>query len=274
VTALASILTEAGSQLGSFLPRLGGALALLVIGLLAARLIAVILRKALDRVGLDAASERLGTGDVLARAGLGRSLSALLARAVRVAIVAVTIFAALSLLGLQFLSESLNQGVLFLPKLAAAGALLLAGAVVGGLARERLDRVGREMDVGLPIGRLAQITVFSVFAITAASQVAVSTALLMVLVGILLAAAATTVALAFGLGGQHVAREFSAGRYVRTLYGEGDEISFADVRGTVVRVETATTLLRLTGGESLRVPNHVLLASHVTLHEDRPAPTP
>jgi small-conductance mechanosensitive channel len=265
--SFASILDEAGSQLGGFLPRLGGALALLLIGLLAARLVSRVVRKALDRAGLDHAAERVGTGEILAKAGLGRSLSALLASAVRVAIVAVTIFAALSLLGLQFLSDSLNQGVLFLPKLAAAAALLLAGAVAGGLARDRLDRVGREMDVAFPIGRLAQITVFSVFAITAASQVAVSTALLMVLVGILLSAAAATVALAFGLGGQHVAREFSAGRYVRTLYSEGDEISFEGVRGTVERVETATTLLRVAGGDALRVPNHVLLAAHVTLHE-------
>ena len=104
-------------------------------------LLARLVRKLLDRAGLDALVDRVGTGRVLAKAGLGSSLTRLLATAVRVAITAVAIFAALSLLGLQFLSESLNQAVLFLPKLAVAAALLLAGAVVGALVGERLDRL-------------------------------------------------------------------------------------------------------------------------------------
>jgi small-conductance mechanosensitive channel len=266
--SLTSILDQAGSQLGGFLPRLGGAVLLLVVGLLAARLVSRVARKGLDKAGLDAAAERVGTGEVLAKAGLGDSLSHLLAVAVRVGIVAVTIFAALSLLGLQFLSDSLNQGVLFLPKLAAAAALVLAGAVVGGLVRDRLDKVGREMDVGLPLGRVAQVTVFAIFAITAAAQVALSIALLMVLVGILLSAVAATLALAFGLGGQHVAREFSAGRYVRGLYNEGDEISVDSLRSTVVRVEAATTVVRTASGDFVRIPNHTLLSAHVTLHDE------
>jgi small-conductance mechanosensitive channel len=267
VISPASILNEAGSQLGGFLPRLGGALLLLVVGLVAARLVARLVGKALHGAGLDTLADRVGTGPILARAGLGESLSRLLATAVRVGITAVTIFAALSLLGLQFLSESLNQAVLFLPKLAAAAGLLLAGAVVGGIVRERLDRMGRQMDVGLPLGRVAQITVFSVFAITAAAQVAVSTALLMVLVGILLAGAAATVALAFGLGGQHVAREFSAGRYLRGSYAEGQDISFDQVRGRIVALETTSTVLETPAGERLRVPNHALFSAYVTLHD-------
>jgi small-conductance mechanosensitive channel len=269
MTELASILDRAGSELGGFLPRLGGAAVLLVGGLFAAWLLARVVRKLLERLGLDPLVDRVGTGQVLAKAGLGHSLTNLLAGAIRLAITAVTIFAALSLLGLQFLSESLNQAVLFLPKLAVAGGLLLAGAVVGAIAGERLDRLGREMDVALPIGRVAQISVFAVFAITAAAQVAVSTALLMVLVGILLAGATGTVALAFGLGGQHVAREISAGRYVRDIYHEGDEISFDSLRGTVTRVETATTVLRTAAGDSVRVPNQALLNAQVTLHDER-----
>jgi len=268
MTLLASILDQAGSELGGFLPRLGGALVLLAGGFVAAWLLARIVAKLLRGAGLDALVDRVGTGRVLAKAGLGSSLTKLLAGGVRVAVIAVAVFAALSLLGLQFLSESLNQAVLFLPKLAVAGVLLLAGAVVGALVGERLDRLGREMDVALPIGRIAHVTVFAVFAITAAAQVAVSTALLMVLVGILLAGATATVALAFGLGGQHVAGQLSAGRYVREIYREGEEVSFDSLRGTVLRVESTTVVLRTAEGDAVRVPNRALLSARVTLHDE------
>jgi small-conductance mechanosensitive channel len=264
----ATILDQAGEALGGFLPRLGGALVLLVVGILLVWLFARLLESGLRRAGLDGAAERWGVHDVLESAGLGRSLARVLAVALRVGLTLVVVFAALSLLGLQFLSESLNAAVLFLPKLLAAGALLLAGLVLGALARERLERAAFRMDLPVPLGRIVQIAVVAIFAITAAAQIAVSTAILMVLIGILLAAAAGTVALAFGLGGREVAREISAGRYLRDAYNPGQRIRLGDVEGEIVGVETAVTVLRTDAGDTVRVPNNTLLGSIVTVRGD------
>jgi hypothetical protein len=140
---MASVLSQAGQELGSFIPRLGGALALLIIGILVVRLLARISVRALQGLGLDSLAERVGVARVLERAGLGGSLSAVVGRAVRIALVIVVVFASLSLLGLQFLSESLNKGIQELPKLLLAAALLLAGIVIAGYARERADRLGQ-----------------------------------------------------------------------------------------------------------------------------------
>jgi small-conductance mechanosensitive channel len=261
------IIDQAGEQLGGFLPRLGGALLLLIVGLLLARLFARLLRRVLERVGLDGASERWGVAEVLERAGLGRSVSRLLATTVRIGITLVVVFAALSLLGLQFLSQSLNEALLFLPNLLAAGALILAGVVLGALVRERVDRLAYQMDLPVPLGTIAQVAVIAVFAVTAAAQIAVSTAILMVLIGVLLAAAGATFALAFGLGGRDVARELSAGRYVRTYYEPGQEISIGAVRGQIESIDTASTVLRTASGDRVHVPNATLLSSVVTVYE-------
>ncbi|MBA3359506.1 MAG: mechanosensitive ion channel [Thermoleophilaceae bacterium] len=270
----ANVLDRAGEALGGFLPRVGGAILLLIVGVLLARLVGRLVRKALHAAHLDQFADRVQVGAVLERAGLGPSLSALVGTAVRIGLSLVVLFAALSLLGLQFLSESLNQAVLFLPKALAAGALVLAGVVLGGIVRERLDRTAHQMDFAVPLGRVAQVTVIAVFAITAAAQVAVSTAILMVVVAILLAGAVATVALAFGLGGRDVARELSAGRFLRTAYSEGQVISVGDVRGEIVAMETATIVLRSADGATVRVPNNMLLNSVVRVHEaDAPLTT-
>ncbi|MDQ3644463.1 MAG: mechanosensitive ion channel family protein [Actinomycetota bacterium] len=266
------ILDRAGASLGGFLPRLGGALVLLVVGVLLARLLGRLLTRALERAGLDSLAERFAANEVIARAGLGGSVSRLVGTAVRIGLTLVVIFAALSLLGLQFLSDSLNQAILFLPNLLVAAALLLVGVVLGGLARERTERLAYQMDFPVPLGRAAQIAVVAVFAITAASQIAVSTAILMALAGILLAALAATFTLAFGLGGQGVARELSAGRYLRSAYEPGQTISVGDVRGEIVAIETAATVLRTAEGETVHLPNGLLLSSVVTVH--RPSVQP
>jgi small-conductance mechanosensitive channel len=263
----ATVLDEAGTQLGGFIPRLGGALLLLVVGIVLARVFARLLRRGLRVAGLDSTAERWGVADVLERAGLGRSLSHVLAVAVRISLTVVVVFAALSLLGLQFLSQSLNEGVLFLPKVLAALALVLIGVVLAAFVRERVDRTATQWDLPIPIGPVVQGVVLAIFIITAAAQLTISIALLMVLVAILLAAVAAPFALAFGLGGRDVARSLSAGRYVRAAFTEGQVIRVDDVRGRVERIEPSATVLR-TATETIRVPNHVLIEKTVVIEDD------
>jgi small-conductance mechanosensitive channel len=263
----ATVLDQAGNQLGGFIPRLGGALALLVVGIIVARLLARILRRGLRMAGLDSTADRLGVADVLERAGLGRSLAHVLAVALRISLTVVVVFAALSLLGLQFLSQSLNEGVLFLPKVLAALALLLIGVVLAAFVRDRVERTATQWDLPVPLGPVFQGVVLAIFVITAAAQLTISTALLMVLVAILLAAAALPFAIAFGLGGRDVARSLSAGRYVRAAFSEGQMIRIDDIRGRVERIEPSATVLR-TPTETIRVPNHVLLDRTVVIEHE------
>lgn len=268
-----TILDEAGREIGAFLPHLLGALILLVVGLLLAKIIGRVLRRALEAANLDEAADRVGVNDHLSRAGLPPSLSQVLGSATRIALSLIVIFAALSLLGLKFLSESLNAAVLSIPSILIAGALVLIGLVLGGVARQRVDRLTFQLDLPVSLGQATQVLIVAIFVITAAAQIAVSTAILLVLVAIVLAGIVGLVAIAFGLGGQGVARELSAGRHARNAFASGDEISVADVRGTVVAVETMATVLDLGDGDQVRVPNRYLVESLVTVHQRAEAPT-
>ncbi len=268
--ATSNILDTAGEELGSFLPRMFGAIVLLVVGLLLAKLIGAILRRALEAADLDGASARLGVDGHLSRAGLPASLSRVVGAAARIALSLVVIFAALSLLGLQFLSESLNAGVLAIPKVLIAAALVLIGLVLGGIARQRVERLTFQLDLPVSLGQVAQILVVSIFAITAAAQIAVSTAILLVLVAIVLAGAVSMLAIAFGLGGQGVARELSAGRHARGIFEVGEEISVEGIRGRVTAVESMATVIETGEQERVRVPNRFLVESMVTVYGVRP----
>jgi small-conductance mechanosensitive channel len=248
------------------MPRLAGAVALLVIGLLITRVLARLLLRGLRRAGVDEFSERTGVAPVLQTSGLGASPAGLIARAVRIFLSIVVIFAALSLLGLQFLSASLNQAILELPRLFIAAALLLGGAVAAGAARRHADRLTYQLDFPVPLGQMVQVAVLAVFVIIAADELGISTTVLLVLIGVLLAAGAGTFTLAFGLGSRDVARALSAGRYLRHDFAVGQEIAVGDIRGRITRIHSTTTTLDAGGGRSLRIPNHLLIDSVVTVY--------
>jgi small-conductance mechanosensitive channel len=265
MTLQADILGRAGDTFGDFLPQLGGALALLLIGLLVARLIGSLVRRALARARLDDLSERWRVDETLQRAGLKTSLSGLCGAVVRIVLSVIVVFASLTLLGLEPLSQSLNEAVLFLPRLIVALVLVLAGLVLSGLVRERVDRLTYQMDFPVPLGQLAQIATLAIFAIMAAAQVGVSAGVLVIVLAILLAAVGATFAIAFGLGGREVARALNAGRFVRGAYDVGQTIEVGDLRGRIVAIEPDATVLGTDGGRRVRVPNHILLESVVTI---------
>lgn len=265
--AVAEILDRAAATLGEALPRIGGAVLLLVLGLVVARLAGRLARRALEALGADTLADRFGVHEVLARVGIERPLSRLAGRIVRVVLTLVVIFAAVSLLGLGALSASLNAVVLFLPRLLVALVLVVVGAVVSQLVGDWVDRLARQMGLEGPIGRIAQVAVFIVFLLTAVAQVGVSTEFLTLLVAIVFVAAALTVSLAFGLGSRDVARQVSAGRYVGGSYRIGQTIAVDGVRGEIVALESAATVLRSDEGATLRVPNHLLLESVVSVDE-------
>ncbi len=262
----AAILDRAGDTLGGFLPRLAGAVLLLVVGWLIVALVRRLLVRGLRMAGLDALGERFGINDVLERFGLGRSLASAIGTVVRLLLLVVVVFAALSLLGLQFLAASLNAGILFLPRIVVAMVLLLAGVVVAELSRTHVDRLAEQMDIPGPLGVLAEMTVLTIFAVTALAQLGVPVSVPLLVAAILLAAVALTFALAFGIGGQAMAREVSARRYVEGAFTVGQDISLGEHRGTIAAIDATATVLETPAGERLRVPNSQLVASVVTVH--------
>jgi small-conductance mechanosensitive channel len=261
-----TVVDQAARTLGEFLPKLAGALVLLLVGILVTRIIRRLLAKVLHAAGLDALGDRWGASDVLERFGLAREPSVVLAGAVRVGLLVVVVFAAVSLLGLEFLSQSLNAGILFLPRVLTAFVLLLAGMVVSELARHQVDRLATQMDLSAPLGALAQAVVLAVFVVTALAQVGVPTQILLVLVSVIVAAAAATLTIAFGFGGRDMAREIGARRYVEGAYTIGQDISVGEVRGTISAIESTATVLDTAAGEHVRVPNSRLIAGVVTVH--------
>jgi small-conductance mechanosensitive channel len=265
IAPIASVLDRAGNSLGDFLPQLAGAFVLVVVGLLVARLVGRLVRRGLLAVGLDEFATRWRITDTLVQARLQPSLAGIIGAAVRITLSVIAAFAALTLLGLQLLSQSLNEAVLFLPNLLAALALLLAGVVLAGLARDRVDRFTYQMDFAVPLGQLAQISTLAIFALMAAAQIGVSAEILFTVIAILLAAAAGTFALAFGLGGREVARALNAGRFVRGAFQVGQMISVGQIRGTIVAIEPEATVIGTADG-LVRVPNNLLLESMVTIH--------
>lgn len=273
MTVVAStILDRSAVEIGTFLPRLGAAIAILIVGYVVAWIIGRVVAKTLSAIGFDDLADSIGLNREFQRFGFTSPASSIVGRAVRFAVVVVVVAAAVAALGLAALTASLNAAILFLPKLFAATILVLVGLVLARIVRDRVDRAAARMDLAGPLGALAEAVIIAAFVVSALAQLSVPLAVLTLVVTILIAAVSFSAALAFGLGSRDAARQVAAGRTLTGSLHVGQTITVGDVTGEIQAMEGAATLLRTASKTTLRVPNHVLLESVVEVHDDAPTP--
>lgn len=257
-------------SVGSFLPKLGAAIAVLVIGLILIRFVCRAVSRGLDAAGFDRLGDRLGVTESFKKLGLGASLSATVTKVLRMILTIVVVIIAVGLLGVSSLQQTINEALLFIPKLLVAIVILAAAVAVGGWARKRVEQSADQMDLRGPLGLVTEIVVIVAFGLVAAAQIGIPTQILVVLVAVALGGAALAAALAFGLGSTGVARQISAGRYLGGVYRPGQRLRMGDTEGEIVRLDSTACVIRTTDGHELRIPNQQMLETQVTVVADAP----
>lgn len=265
--SLLAAMSALWAPIAAFIPRLFGALLVVAIGFLVAKLLDTLLSKGLAKLGLDRLVAGTGTTKLLGRAGIRAPISTLIGRVVYWFVLLIFLVSAAESLGLARVSATLDMLALYVPKVFGAGLILLAGVLlaqlVSGLVRGAAEGVGLEYASGL--GRIAQGLVIIISISVAIGQLEVKTELLNYVVAIALISVGLAVALALGLGSRELVSQILAGIYVRELYGVGQRIRLEelDIEGEIEEIGTAKTSLLTDEGELVSIANRVLLERRV-----------
>ncbi|MGD8393840.1 MAG: mechanosensitive ion channel [Candidatus Eiseniibacteriota bacterium] len=259
-SVLASSLNALATRIGAYLPSLIGALLLLVLGWIAARLLQAFVVRALHRVGLDRAAERLELTGPLRQAGLRRPPSALAGRLVYWILMLTVLLIAAEALGLGAVTGTIDRVIAYLPNVLAAGLIALIGLFVGRFARDvvRSGAAAARFGEADRLGDAAQGVIVLVVAIVALEQLGVPTELLVTVTTVLFGAFALSMGIALALGSRRLVEHILAGHYLRRSLEVGHSVAVQGRRGEVERVGAVDTLLRA-GTESWSIPNRLLL---------------
>ncbi|MBA1275096.1 mechanosensitive ion channel family protein [Stutzerimonas azotifigens] len=265
---LLSAMSSLWASVAAFLPRLFGALIVVVLGFVIAKLLDTLLSKVLARLGLDRLMAGTGLTKLLARVGIRAPVSTLIGKIVYWFVLLIFLVSAAESLGLERVSSTLDVLALYIPKVFGAALILLAGVLlaqlVSGLVRGAAEGVGLDYAGGL--ARLAQGLVIIISISVAIGQLEVKTELLNYVIAIVLISVGLAVALAFGLGSRDLVAQILAGIYIRELYEVGQRIGLADLEGQIEEIGTVKTLLLTDNGELVSVANRTLLEQRVRSH--------
>jgi small-conductance mechanosensitive channel len=251
-----------------WLPNLLGALVLLLVGWMVARLVQFVVGGLLRRLRLDALTERVGISRLLSNAGLDPSVANLLARLAYWLILFVFVLAAAESVGLLGITEMLNRLVGYLPNVLAAALILLLGSLIAQVIGDTLRGVAAQAGVaaGPALGQIVRYTLLVFTIILALSQLGIQTDLLTIAASALIVATTLALALAFGFGSRDLARNIMAGYHAKEAFQEGQQLSVRNHSGQLVSIGTVKSVIKTNDG-MVSLPNSVLTEEEVTVLE-------
>jgi small-conductance mechanosensitive channel len=254
-------------KLAGFLPNLLGAIVLLVIGYFTARFVGFVLAKGLDKAGFNKLSMKVGVAETMARANITLSAADIIGKLAFWIVMLTFLVTASEALGLPRVSETIDEFVMYLPKVIAAALILIIGLFVAHFVRD-LIRSGAE-GIGVEHARPLASAVYGLFFVVIVSlsigQLEIDTGLLDAVISILIAAIGVAAALSLGLGSRDFSANILAGVYARDLYCVGDQIQVDDICGTLESVGTVKTQIKQQDGEMVSVANKIIIDSKVSV---------
>ncbi len=253
------------SALTEFVPRLFGAVIVLLIALLVGILLQRLASRLLESLGLDELFERTGASNSLSQLGYDRGPSRLLSLALFWGVLLTGVAGSLSVLGLSSLEQTMDQLVNLSGRALVALVIMIGGVMSAGWLADLIAREAENAGLrGSQIFRRAVFaTVIAVSTLVAAGQLGLETSVLVLLTIVVLATVGLVTALALGQGLVPLSGNIAAGRYVQEDIEVGDEISVDGVEGTVEELGYSAVILRSEDGYLYRVPNRALLESVV-----------
>lgn len=189
-------------QIGAYLPRLGVALAVVVVGWLLAKGFRVGVVKALRALNFHVLTERAGIDGFLKQSGTEKDTTDWIGSIAYALVLLASLIIAFNSLGLTQVTDLLGKAMLFVPKLLVALLVIVFGSYfarfVGGAVLRYFQSTGVS-DAEL-LGRIVQYAVMAFVVLLGIDHLDIGGGLIQQTFLILLAGVVLALALAFGLG--------------------------------------------------------------------------
>jgi hypothetical protein len=248
------------STLAAYVPSIIGAIVILLIGVVVARMLRGATKKILQWSGFTHATEKSGVNGSLQKIGIAVSPSGMLATLVYWIIFLIFLTAAFETLGLSIVVATFNKLIGYLPNVIIAAitvvlALLLGKLVRGfvevGLARFHISFAG----IAAHVAEMGIVLFGSVIAL---SQLGLDITIITANVTLIIAGFVAILVLSLGLGSRTAAANLINGYYTKQLFKKGTAVNLGGYKGTVKEVTNVAVILDV-AGDMVIVPNEKAL---------------
>ena len=196
------------AQFSTALPRIVGAFAVFVIGLLIARVLRNIVIRTLEAIRVSNMVEKTPLEHFLKNSEAGQKLEEIIGSIVYWLFLFVVLHTSVALLGLTPLSDFMNRILGYIPHIFSALLIFVFGVLFAGVAEGVVKGGLRSIDIHSArlLAKVASYTVMSIAVLAAIAELGIASEFIIIFFFGVVSAFALGAGLAIGLGGQHLVR--------------------------------------------------------------------
>lgn len=184
-----------------FVPQLIAFLVILIIGFFVAKIVKAIVRKGLEKLGVDSKLDESDARQYVDRVMPDASPANGISRVIFYLVFIFFLFSAIGALQIPALTDFMNQVLAYLPNVIAAIAIFVVAAVIAGAAGGGAAKLMGDTPTGKIIGTVVPALVMVIAGFMILSQLRIAPDIIQIAFAATMGAMALGLALAFGLGG-------------------------------------------------------------------------
>jgi len=238
-------LSSMGKNIGAALPKIVGAIAILILGWLIIKIVLFILGKILKLAKMDALSERINEMDLLGNGKFKIDIVKITLGFVKWLLLLVFFIVAADILDWGIISTEIGNLLRYLPRLFTALVLFTIGLYLGSIVKNAIKNLFESFEFGG--GKIISSLMFYVIvifmSITALNQAGVDTTIITNNITIILGSFLLAFALGLGLGSREIVADLLRSFYTRKNYAVGDKIVIGEDSGVIEAIENNSLTL-------------------------------
>ena len=264
--ALDNAFTQVAARVVEYTPNLLGAVGLLILGWLVARLLRALALKAMQV--LELLMHRLSRGQT-ARSIPSGSVE-IVAGILFWVVILFFAAAATHVLGMGAFSSWLQSLVSYLPTLLAGALIIVAGVLLAGLARDLTIAAASAFPENQRrlLGRIVQGTVLVTAVAVGADQIGVRITFVVILAAVITSAIVGGIALAVSLGARAYVANLIGAHHLRQAFTLGQRVKIGELEGTILELTAVSIVLDTVQGR-VNVPAKIYNEAPIILLAER-----
>lgn len=253
IAAVEESLTKSTTLLIGFLPKLFGALLLVIAGVLIGRIVSIALAKVLELIGIDRLLGKTAVQTVLERAGSKRTASQILGVLGFWVVFLLFLISATETLGLEIVSQALTGLAYFLPKVGLAVVILVLGLFAANFLKEVISLACTSAGVaqGPVVSQTFYVGMALLVVVTAINELGIDTTLLNNTIVLLVAGLISGAALSFGLGAKSAIGNLIAAHYLQPVLKVGQRVKVGTIAGEVLSITPVAVVVQTKEGRAI-----------------------
>ncbi|MEM7486727.1 MAG: hypothetical protein AAF348_16080 [Bacteroidota bacterium] len=238
-------LAAMGRDIALALPKIIGALIILLVGWLVTKIILFVLGKILKLAKINTLSDKINEMNLFGKGDFKIDIVKVILGFVKWLLLLVFLIVAADILSWEIISTEIGNLLRYLPRLFSALALMMIGLYIGNFIKTTVKKLfdSLEFSGSNLVSNLLFYIIVIFISITALNQAGIDTTIITNNITLILGAFLLAFAIGLGLGSKDIITDMLRSFYTRRTYAVGDKVVIGENSGTVEAIENNTLTL-------------------------------